>query len=768
MSNYSKYHVPADTSFVINDGDTDLRPIRISLPKAPDQRLIDGYGLHPKEQKFRRIEIPHKLRRLEEDAKMVQRAESDKIKGYRITKFKLQKQFWDMLFARREDLQDEIEWIKKIWWHRLHGYWFFNKGKPTYITGWHFDYLNFWYIAEVKPDGKIQYRDRDRKEFLFHKYAHETTETFAKVDKNGWAVPEYDGTYKMKDLGRRVCYGLGQPKNRRSGNTNKGLSIVNSITNTTIGTDGGGVMSYTGDNAERHFSGKLVEAINKMPLFILPFSTSGFTPSVIKNNTPANEFEIRGLNNEITYAETAQSTFYDGKKLIVGLLDEEGKTVTTDIDDRWMVVKQTLSQGDGAIIHGYSYHPSTAEEYTAGGEAYRKMMNKSSFYQRKPNGQTQSGLFRIYVRSDEGLDNFIDSHGYSVKDKILPYQKEEGFTQTATSFILEDFEFLLNQDTPESLAEYRKKRKQFPMSWKDVWVGDSGEIGFPTELIVERINELRKQSMTLPGNFEWTNGFGSNVYWDANNEGRWETSKLFDDIANLRIRDFTWDPIDMEEKETWAPLHPHRGTIGADPFKFKKKQEVKRSSSKAGLSDGGIVAHWEYDEALDGDKPRSEWESDNVVCTYRYRAKTDDEYCEDVLKTCIWYGYMVYPEMNIEIVQKKFREWGYAGYLKYDIDPEGRMKSIPGTYLHKSSKQEGFNMARTFLQYRCHKINHLRLLEECRDIPTMEDLTNYDTLAGLMVALLGSRSQYAKILQRVTDSTIDISKLGGLFDEHIY
>jgi len=506
-----------------------------------------------------------------------------------------------------------------------------------------------------------------------------------------------------------------------------------------------------------------------MPLFTLPFSTSGFTPSdTIKNNTPANEFEIRGLQNEITYAETAQSTFYDGKKLIVVLIDESGKTVQVSVDERWIVIKNCLSQGDGSLIHGYAYQPSTAEEYTAGGEAYRRMMNKSSFYQRKPNGQTQSGLFRIYVRSDEGLDNFIDSHGYSVKDKILPYQKEEGFTQTATAFIMEDFEFLLNQDTPESLAEYRKKRKQFPMSWKDVWVGDSGEIGFPTELIVERINELRKKSMTVPGNFEWTNGFGSNVHWDGTSEGRWEVSKLFDDIANLRVRDFIWDPIDMEEKETWTPLHPYRGTIGADPFKFKKKQEVRRSFTKAGLSDGGIVAHWEYDESLDGDKMRSEWESDNIVCTYRYRAKTDDEYCEDVLKTCIWYGYMVYPEMNIEIVQKKFREWGYAGYLKYDVDPEGRMKAIPGTYLHKSSKQEGFNMARTFLQYRCHKINHLRLLEECRDIPTMEDLTNYDTLAGLMVALLGSRSQYAKILQRVADSTIDISKLGGLFDKHIY
>jgi hypothetical protein len=196
--------------------------------------------------------------------------------------------------------------------------------------------------------------------------------------------------------------------------------------------------------------------------------------------------------------------------------------------------------------------------------------------------------------------------------------------------------------------------------------------------------------------------------------------------------------------------------------------EAKKSYTKSVLSDGGICAYWEYDEKLEGNKPRSEWTSDDLVATYRFRPKTDDEFCEDVLKMAIWYGWQVYPEMNLEIIEKNFRKWGYEGYLKYDIDNEGRIKDYPGCYIHGSNKQEGFNMVRTFLQYQCHKIKHLRFLEECRDIANIEDLRNYDTLASVMIALIGSRSQYAKIMQRVSEDRIDISKLEALFPKFQY
>ena len=124
--------------------------------------------------------------------------------------------------------------------------------------------------------------------------------------------------------------------------------------------------------------------------------------------------------------------------------------------------------------------------------------------------------------------------------------------------------------------------------------------------------------------------------------------------------------------------------------------------------------------------------------------------------------------MNLPIIYKNFRKWGYEGYLKYDILPDGSIKSEPGAHVHRGNKQEGFTMVRTFLQYQCHKIKHLRFLEECRDISNIEDLRNYDTLASFMIALLGTKTQYSKVMQRIGADTIDISKIAEFLSQRPY
>lgn len=760
LSNIEQYQ-KADKSVLYHDDDPDLRPIRLSLPKSPPWFMIDGYGLSPEEQRFKRLEIPNRLKQLEQEAMEELEARRKKNKNYYFTKYKLQDAFWEKLESNPEKYSREIEFIKKVWWHRLHGYWFFNRGKPTYITGWHFMYLNFWHMPDVRPDGYPHYRDRDRREFIFHQYAYTTTETFAELDDQGWAIKGADGEYKMKDLGRRVCLGVFQQKHRRSGNTNKGLCMLHDVVSMTLGTDGGGIMSYTGSHAESQFKHKLVPAWNKMPLFLLPFTSSSRSPSSISYSIGSNEFNVKTLNTGVTYAETASSTFYDGKKLVFAFMDEEGKSTDVDVDERWMIVKNCLSQGSGAQIHGYSYHPSTVEEYTSGGKAYREMGSKSSFYQRIPGvGMTPSGLFRLFLPGDDGLDGYIDSYGLSVKGDVKQYQREEGFAEPSDKYLQKMKDYYLSLGTPEAMAEYRALRKQFPQHYAECWLGEAGDIGFNIELIDERMAELRRHPETIRGNFEWENGFGSKVVWIPNEEsGRCEVSRLFEDRANLKIRNVIFDPIDMVEREAWAPYDPMRGTVGADTFTFKSSSQVKKSYSSQSLSDGGIVAHWGYDAKLDGDKKRSEWDSDLPVCTYRFRAKTDDDFCEDVLKIAIWYGFMVYPEANINIVHKKFREWGYDGYLKFDVSDDGRMKDYPGAKLGTQIKQEGFTSVRSFIEYRCHKVSHYQLLNEFKNITNQEELPEYDMLAAFICALLGEKSRYTQVLKRINADKIDITGL---------
>ena len=56
-----KLYDKADKTLTVND-DPDLIPIKVPLPKAPDYRQIEGFGLTPDKQYFRKEVYPLKLR----------------------------------------------------------------------------------------------------------------------------------------------------------------------------------------------------------------------------------------------------------------------------------------------------------------------------------------------------------------------------------------------------------------------------------------------------------------------------------------------------------------------------------------------------------------------------------------------------------------------------------------------------------------------------------------------------------------------------------
>jgi len=70
-----------------------------------------------------------------------------------ITGYKLLSGFWDKFYEKYDELDNAIAFIKKVWWYRLYGYWFWNDGKPTYITGRHFMWLNFFWMPDVRDNG---------------------------------------------------------------------------------------------------------------------------------------------------------------------------------------------------------------------------------------------------------------------------------------------------------------------------------------------------------------------------------------------------------------------------------------------------------------------------------------------------------------------------------------------------------------------------------------------------------------------------------------
>lgn len=755
---------PADRYVVINDDDPDLTPVVLSLPEPPDVRLIDGYGLPIDDQMFRRLEKPEALRKLELQAIDELNTEKGKNVNKVVTVYKIQKRFWELLEANIEKYATEIAFIRRFWWHRLHGYWFYNHGTPTYITGWHFFYLNVWTMDVEDGTDRPGYRDRDRKEYLFKWYSLTCTETFARLDEDENAIANDDGTYDMLDLGRRVCYGDVQSKNRRSGNTNKGLSDCTELVTRITKMDGMLIFSHTGDDAEKHFVTKMMPAFRNIPIWLKPLTTSGNDAKQINLEPQKNDYLGEGLNTKICYAESASDKAADGQKLISVLLDESGKVTLTSVAKRWDVVKHCLAQGNGRIIHGWSYHPSTVAEMSEGGAEYRILCENSNFYKRLPSGQTISGLFRIFVPADEGLDGFIDPWGFSIKNKIEDYQKKLGFKETANEFLQQERDSLLKNGSPEAMRAYRLKKKLFPLKYGDSWHGGDGDIGFPLEEIDRRQAELRTLNLVKKGNLHWVNGvFGGDVYFREDSEhGRFEVSADPSEMCmNKKTQIEFFSIFENAVVPMWQPRYPKMAVIGADPYRFKNIQQDKMSRTVKGtgsskLSRGGMGGLFcAYDDDLL--KPMKEWQGYSFFMSYCHMTNSN-EYNEDLLKAAIYWGAMIYPEVNQGNVEAYMIEKGFGGYLIYEINQgSGQRKNYAGVQQGDASKQKLFELTKEYLENRVHLERHASYLTECAKIKALEEMTVYDRFTGHGLALLGAQSLYPKRIAVQSEQMADIS-----------
>ena len=94
------------------------------------------------------------------------------------------------------------------------------------------------------------------------------------------------------------------------------------------------------------------------------------------------------------------------------------------------------------------------------------------------------------------------------------------------------------------------------------------------------------------------------------------------------------------------------------------------------------------------------------------------------------------------------------------------MKDNPGYFMGGGTKMEMMNLMRNYIAYRGHKENDLKLLIECKSIRGIELLTNYDRLAAAGAALMGSRSNYGKMLEKAHDK-ID-NNISVAFPMHRY
>ena len=267
-----------------------------------------------------------------------------------------------------------VDYIESEFDRREGGYWFYNNGNPTYITGTHYMYLQWTKIDVGNPD----FREANRIFFIY------------------WEACKADSR----------SFGMAYLKIRRSGFSF--MSSAESVNTATLAKDARvGILSKTGSDAKKMFTDKVVPISSNYPFFFKPVQDGMDKPKTeLAYRVPASKISkknmydiddsgLTGLDTTIDWKNTDDNS-YDGEKLLLLVHDESGKWIKpNNILNNWRVTKTCLRLGSKII--GKCLMGSTSNALDKGGENFKKLYNDSDPTSRNANGQTKSGMYSLFI-----------------------------------------------------------------------------------------------------------------------------------------------------------------------------------------------------------------------------------------------------------------------------------------------------------------------------------------------------------------------------------
>jgi len=501
---------------------------------------------------------------------------------------------------------------------RENGFWFTNNGKPTYMTGTHYMYLQWSKIDVGAPD----FREANRLFFIF------------------WEACKADTRW----------YGICYLKNRRSGFSFMASGEVVNLA--TISSDSRyGILSKTGQDAKKMFTDKVVPISVNYPFFFKPIQDGMDRPKTeLAYRVPASKFtrrkielgerpeELDGLDTTIDWKNTGDNS-YDGEKLNLLVHDESGKWERPDnILNNWRVTKTCLRLGSRII--GKCMMGSTSNALDKGGDNFKKLYNASDVTKRNRNGQTKSGLYSLFIPMEWNYEGFIDRYGIPVFDtpdtNVLAPDGE-----LIDVGVIDNWQNEVDglKDDQDALNEFYR---QFPRTKEHAFRDESKGSIFNLVKIYEQIDYNEEMSRTLgvtQGNFQWVNGIkDSRVIFYPDQNGRFKVSWVPPQQLQNRV---------VLKNGIKYPGNEHMGAFGCDSYDISGT--VDGEGSKGALHG---LTRFSMEDA-----PPS-----TFFLEYIARPQTADIFFEDVLMALIFYGMPILCENNKPRLLYYLRRRGYRGF----------------------------------------------------------------------------------------------------------
>jgi hypothetical protein len=526
-----------------------------------------------------------------------------------------------------------ISYIENEFDYRDYGYWFINNGKPCYVTGSHYMYLQWTKIDVGLPD----FRESNRVFFIYFEAC--------KADDR--------------------CFGMVYLKNRRSGFSF--MSAAEIVNQATMSKDARfGILSKTGDDAKKLFTDKVVNISSNYPFFFKPIQDGMDRPKTEiayrvpaskitkKNMSRLDDEEIDGLNTTIDWKNTADNS-YDGEKIRLLIHDESGKWMAPNkILNNWRVTKTCLRLGSKII--GKCMMGSTSNALDKGGAQFKSLYEDSNPMDRNANGQTKSGLYNLFIPMEWNFEGYIDEYGMPVfETPKTPVYGVDGQRIKIGVVDYWDNEVDSLKNDADALNEFYR---QFPRTESHAFRDESKASIFNLTKIYQQIDynqSLIHDRVLTRGYFHWKDGNkDTQVVWTPDNKGRFMIS--------------WFPPAQMQNNvirrgDKFYPGNEHIGSFGCDSYDIS-------GVVGGGGSNGALHGMTKFN--MD-DAP-----SNFFFLQYVARPQTAEMFFEDVLMACFFYGMPVLAENNKPRLLYHFKNRGYRAFSMNRPDKEK----------HKLSKTE--------------------------------------------------------------------------------
>ena len=604
---------------------------------------------------------------------------------------------WDEFDKKKKD--DELEFYdekleefkRQEWDRRLNGFWYMNNGKPTYLTGLHYLYLQWWSIDIGYP----KFRMPDLEKFYFMEYC-------------------------IQDP---LCMGMLEVTKRRFGKSFVAGLFVTEYTTRTKMTNGG-IQSKTGSDAKKFFAKTVVNPFRRLPKFfrpeydmslgVNPKSEMRFQKTNVRGKKAEENVDKDELGSVIDH-QSADTVAYDGQKLHRYVADECGKTTEVNVYDRHEVVRYCLLDDEGQII-GKALYTTTVEKLTTEKDgvqdAFKLLWEESNQEKRQDNGTTSSGLYRFFM-SAKRTRNF-DDFGHPDEEKTLAQ-------------ILADRDTVKNNQRALS-ARIRKE----PLTIDEAFSTDSDKCIFNVMNIGARESYL-KENPKLKRHVTF--------YRDIDQVVRWRE-------INDKEEDFHWvitqfPQAGEENKHTYdvktrKPARVSDGAIAIDGY-----------SNSQGGKYGSKASAW-IGRRYDLLNP----EHTGKAIGHLYgRPQIKETLHEQVLLAAEFYGYQAWYEHNSDDYLSYFRDRGRVGYLgSYPlstIDPAkretaDRHKGFPTTPFSLTKQTDVGIM---YFESHINSIDFENLLEDAKKFDP-NNRTDYDITVSFLMLIVCLMEPVQKQIKR--------------------